>query len=227
MLMLLIVMLLKPSVFYRQVDEIKPVVSFLRDASLSFHHKDRYQDKDLVERLAAASGIPADKIASGEAFRDEILNKVLAKDKNAIIKAIRDRGSISIVNFGENVERVAVIPAFEKKATTKKKTDDEEETTDPEANEPVSQDDSEEADGTAKEGEGLVRDTVPDLVCDGLGSDIPQALREALSTNRLSAIVLVSDGQSTTSEDPVEVARLAAEKGIPICLLYTSDAADE
>ena len=223
-LMLLIVLLLKPSVFYRQIDEIKPVVSLLRDASLSFHHKDRYQDKDLVERLAAASGIPVDKIASGEAFRDEILNKVLAKDKNAIIEAIRDRGSISIVNFGENVERVAVIPAFEKKATAKKKTNDEEETNDSGTSEPDSQENSEQPDGDADPTEGLVRDTVPDLVCDGLGSDIPQALREALSTNRLSAIVLVSDGQSTTSEDPVEVARLAAEQGIPIYVIGVGDA---
>ena len=223
-LMLLIILLLKPSVFYRQVDEIKPVVSLLRDASLSFQRGDRYQDEEFVERLAAASGISADKIASGEAFRNEILNKVLAKDKNAIIEAIRDRGSISIVNFGESVERVAIIPAIEKKVTSKNNSEEEEDSDDVEPDDSESQGDESEPEDSESSKDGLIRDTVPDLVSDGLGSDIPQALREALATNRLSAIVLVSDGQSTTSEDPVEVARLAAEKGIPIYVIGVGDA---
>ena len=220
-LLLLIVMLLKPSVFFRQVDEIKPVVSFLRDASLSLNRGDRYQDEDYVKRLAEASGIAEEKIASGEAFRNKILNEVLAKDKNAIIQAIRDRGSISVINFGESVEQVAIIPAFEEKATTKKK--DEEEAGD---NEDSEAGDSEEPGEDAEDPsvESLVRDSIPALVSDGLGSDIPQALREALATNRLSAIVLVTDGQSTTSEDPVEVAKLAAEKGIPIYVIGVGDA---
>ena len=46
-LLLLIAMFLKPSVYYQQVNEIKPTIAWLRDSSLSFDRGDNYRSKDL------------------------------------------------------------------------------------------------------------------------------------------------------------------------------------
>ena len=59
--------------------------------------------------------------------------------------------------------------------------------------------------------------TIPDLVPKGLGTDMHQALRESLEGNsRVSALVVVTEGQHNGNEDPVAIARKAAGRGIPI-----------
>lgn len=210
-LILLILLLLKPSVFYQQIDETKPVIALLRDASLSFDRGDQYQDEELPKRIAEATGLPVERIANGEAFRSEILDKALAKDQQAVVEAMRDKGSIRVVDFADGLQAVAVIPAIASKATDKpNKTDDE--------------DAADDENASPDEEDSLVMDSVPPLTSDGLGSDIVSAIRQTLDTNRLSAIVLVSDGQNTTSEDPVEIAKLAAEKNIPIYVVGVGDA---
>ena len=207
-LLMLILLLLKPIVFFQQVDETKPVVTLLRDASTSFARGDEYQDENMARRLAEASGLPAERIASGEAFRNEIFDRALAKDQQAIVEAIRDKGSIRVVDFSEGLEAVAVIPAITKKAEDRKQESDDTDESNDEQNPEFS----------------LISDKVPALNCEGRGSDIANALRRTLETDRLSAIVLVSDGQHTTSEDPVEIAQLAAEKNIPIYVVGIGEA---
>ena len=71
---------------------------------------------------------------------------------------------------------------------------------------------------------GKIRDTVPALDPQGLGTDIWQALRESLDgANNLSSILLVSDGQHNGSEDPVEMALRAAALDVPIFVVGIGD----
>jgi hypothetical protein len=214
-ILLLILLLLKPIVFYQQIDETKPVITMLRDASNSFAKGDEYQDEDLARRLAEASGLPYEKVATGEAFRNEIFDKAIAKDQQAIVQAMRDKGSIRVVDFSESLEAVAVIPAIAKKASDSPRNE----------TEPGDEKSNDEAgENSQSPDRGLITEQIPPLNCEGRGSDIANALRQTLETDRLSAIVLVSDGQNTTSEDPVEIAQLAAERNIPIYVVGIGEA---
>lgn len=206
-ILMLILLLLKPIVFFQQIDETKPVVTLLRDASNSFARGDEYQDEAYAKRLAEASGLDYERIATGEAFRNEIFDRAIAKDQQAIIEAMRDKASIRVVDFSEGLEPLAVIPAYTKKARDTAPEDDSENETN--------------SDGSAN---SLITETMPPLKCEGRGSDIASALRRTLETDRLSAIVLVSDGQNTTSEDPVEIAKIAAEKNVPIYVVGIGEA---
>ncbi len=59
---------------------------------------------------------------------------------------------------------------------------------------------------------------------DGLGTDLFQAVRESLDSNaRVSAVVLVSEGQHNGSEDAVAIARKAAEQGVAIYTVGVGD----
>ena len=65
---------------------------------------------------------------------------------------------------------------------------------------------------------------MPELVADGLGTDIWQALKETLDDpGRISSILLISDGQHNGSEDPLELAKKSASLGIPIFVIGGGD----
>ena len=202
-LLMLVAMLLKPSIFYQQVNEIKPNVNLIRDASLSFARGDKYREQENAQKLASATGIAADQIATGEVGRADLLNKLLSDPK--IIEAIRNKGTIQVVDFSDGTQPVAVIPAIVNS------------TTQPEETEKKNEED--EADSNS-----LIRDSIPKLVPSGLGTDIWQALRESIDdSTRLSSIILVSDGQHNGSEDPIEIAKRAATLDIPIFVVGLGD----
>lgn len=209
-LLLLVAMLLRPSMFYQQVNELKPSVDLVRDASLSFARGDRYQDDDHVKQLALATGLDAEKIANGEVSRSALLNKAIANRE--WIDAVREKGTVQVIDFSDGSRPVAIIPATL------------------ESEKPASAEPSGERnppDGEALESESenrLIRQTLPELEPGGLGTDIWQALRESLdNASNLSAIVLVSDGQHNGSEDPVEMARRAGNLDIPIYVVGIGD----
>ena len=65
---------------------------------------------------------------------------------------------------------------------------------------------------------------MPPIVATGRGTDIYQALNDALAdVNRLSAVVLISDGQHNGSNDPLEIAEKARSLGIPIFAVAVGD----
>lgn len=202
-LLMLVAMLLKPSIFYQQVNEIKPNVDLIRDASLSFARGDKYRAKEDIEKLAGVTGFAADQISTGEVGRAELLNKLLSDPK--IVEAIRDKGTIKVVDFSDGTQPVAVIPAIVNSTTEPEETEKEDKENDSDSN-------------------SLIRDSIPKLEPKGLGTDIWQALRESIDdTTRLSSIILVSDGQHNGSEDPIEIAKRAATLDIPIFVVGIGD----
>ena len=202
-LLSLVALFLKPSVFYQQVNEIKPTIALLRDGSLSFARGDRYRSADEAAQLAKVSGLDENAIRTGEVLRSEILNGTIAKHPE-LLEKMRDKGAVRVVNFSDGVNPVAVVPAITRRDSEDSEAD-------------KNGDDD-------RENIGLIRDSIPELNPDGLGTDIWQALRETLDgSNRLSAIVIASDFQHNGSEDPLELARKAAELEIPIYTIGIGD----
>ncbi len=207
-LLLLVAMFLKPSVFYQQVNEIKPTITMLRDRSLSFDRGDRYRSRDQVNQLAAVTGFPADAIADGTVKRSDLINKVFENNPE-LLKSIRDKGSIRVIDFADGNQSVALIPATQ---------------TENEQDSAAEQNSSEPEDPATPETATMIQETIPELVPDGLGTDIWQALKEALDdTSRTSSILLLSEGQHNGSEDPIELAKKAATLGLPIYVVGVGD----
>ena len=213
-LLFFVALLLRPSIFYQQVTEIKPTIDLLLDGSLSFARGDLYRDEKRASRLAAASGLDAVAIAQGSVQRSDLVNRVLADRQ--LIESIRDKGTLQVVNFSDGTKTIAVLPATMASNGSS-------------AEKPIEEDPDQDSgespagESPAEEG-GLIQETVPDLVPTGLGTDLWQALRESIDNgNRLSAIVLISDGQHNGSEDPVEIASRAQSQGIPIYVIGVGD----
>lgn len=198
--LLLIVLFLDPKVFYQQVNEIKPTIAMIRDRSLSIDRGDEYRSKDQVSQLAKTTGLSAEDIQSGQAKRSDLINRALASDPK-LIERLRDKGALQVIDFADGSQQVALIPAIEKRETDENKTSgNENETTE---------------DSIQK---------IPELVADGLGTDIWQAIRDSLEdSSRMSAIVLVTEGQHNGSEDPIEIAQKAADQGVPIYVIGVGD----
>ncbi len=65
---------------------------------------------------------------------------------------------------------------------------------------------------------------LPELVAQGLGTNIWQALKETIDDPaRTSAILLISDGQHNGGEDPIELAKKAAALDLPIYVVGAGD----
>ena len=214
-LLLLLAMYLKPSIFYQQVNEIKPTIPMLLDGSLSFDRGDNYRSKDQASQLAKLTGLNPAEIESGQVKRSTLVNEAFKKNPS-LVELIRDKGAIRVINFSDGNSPVAVIPANVKNQTTK-------------TNEEKQETESEGAEGgeSTKDPDnptGLIRQTIPELEANGLGTDIWQALRESLDdSGRLSAVILISDGQHNGTEDPLEIAKKAATQGVPIFVIGVGD----
>ena len=204
-LLLLVLMWLKPSVFYQQVSEIKPTIALLRDTSLSIDQTDKYGDDAQSKRIAGLTGLNENAIATGLVKRSDLING--AFDKNPqVLKGLRDKGNVRVVDFATGSKQVAFISGTE----SKDKTDDDE---------VVEQDPTNEDSSDKKKSA-----TIPDIVPAGLGTDMYQAVRESLESNsRVSALVMVGDGQHNGSEDPIAIAREAASRGVPIFVVGVGD----
>lgn len=201
----LVVLLLRPSIYFQQVTVVKPNIALLRDSSLSLARGDRYPDDETANRLAVLTGLPAADIKSGKITRAELLNRALAQNNSKLLSELREKGSISTSDFSDRIQPVSVLPA----SGTGTPTPGEK----PEAGKPATGD-----------APGQPANTIPDLKPSGPGTDIWGALRETLeNANRLGAVVLVSEGQHNGGEDPVELARRAGELEIPIFTVGIGD----
>lgn len=199
-LLLLVLLFLKPSVVFRQVNVIKSNLVLARDSSLSFARQDAFADPDRVRRLAEASGIGASRIEAGGVSRAELLHGALTRNDGALIEALRDKGAIRVIDFSEVSSTSGLLPAIQDRQIAGSGAgEDEPETAPPE---------------------------IPLLLATGRGTDIWQALREILAEpGRLSAVILASDGQHNGSEDPLELARKAGDLGIPVFTIGVGDPA--
>ncbi|MEM7457332.1 MAG: vWA domain-containing protein [Planctomycetota bacterium] len=211
-LLLLIVLFLKPSVFYQQINEIKPMITVLRDASLSFARGDTYRDDATAQQLAESTGLPVGQIQSGQVDRSTLLVEAINNDEG-LIASLRDKGSLQIYDFSTGREYIGLIPATARQDTQPQET-------------AAGNDDSvaDGADEEAADEDQTLMESFPTILSGGSGPDVWQALRETLDDpERVSAIILASDFQHNGSENPVELAKKAASLGIPIYAIGIGD----
>ncbi len=115
-LFLLVLLFLRPSVVFKQVNIIKPNIALLRDGSLSFSRKDLYADRATAEKLAKATGRNVDAVMEGGATRAELLNDALLNDGKSVVDEWRQKGTLQVIDFSETVSTSGVLPALKGRA---------------------------------------------------------------------------------------------------------------
>ena len=111
-LFLLVLLFLRPSVVFKQVNVIKPNIALLRDNSLSFARQDRYADRAMAERLAEATGRSVESLMSGGPRRVELLFDALSAEQGELLDQWREKGTLRIIDFSESVSTSGVLPAI-------------------------------------------------------------------------------------------------------------------
>ena len=211
-LLLLVAMYLKPSIFYQQVNEIKPTIAVLRDRSLSFGQADKYPSESIAAQLAATTGLEPQQLADGSVSRVDLVNRVFDSQPD-LLKQLRQKASVKVVDFATDNQPTGLIPALGRDDL---EVNDDPETTDNGEGSKESSDSVNPPDPTRK--------TMPPLVANGLGTDLAQALQGVLDAgDEPSAILLVTDGQHNGSKDPREIAARAGELGVPIYAVGVGD----
>ena len=200
----LVVLLLRPSMSVVEVNETKPVVPLIRDASLSFGKKEKYSDDQLIEMMAKVTGWDESEFRDPGKSRAEILNHLMNKDRFAFVDNLRNRATIKLYDLDDILEQIAVFPARSSSEQAKKQNENE---------------------STEDESSIASSDTnVPLLEAKGRGTDLRQGLKEVLKdSKRMAAIVLFSDGQHNGNDDVLEIAKTAAKKKIPIFCIGIGD----
>ena len=213
-LLLLVAMYLKPSIFYQQVNEIKPTITVLRDRSLSFARADKYPDQAIASELASATGLEPQQLTDGAVTRVDLVNRAFESQPD-LLNQLRQKASVKVIDFATDSQPAGLIPAF---GRDENKNEDESKT-DGAIDENGSTTGTNDAAASANEGDENqpTLKTMPPLVADGLGTDLAQALQSVLDDgDDPSAIMLITEGQHNGSKDPREVAARAGEIGVPI-----------
>jgi von Willebrand factor type A domain len=65
--------------------------------------------------------------------------------------------------------------------------------------------------------------SLPPLVAEGRGTDLATAIRQSLAVDRPAALILLTDGQHTAKDDPLEAAREAKARGVPLLVVGVGD----
>ncbi len=208
-LLLLIVLFLKPSLYFQKVDEVRPPIELLRDSSLSLARGDLYRNNEQVNLLAGLTGLDADGIDAGTVSRSELLNQAFVKHPE-ILEQMRLKGPVHVVDFADGSTPYELIPSLTQKDLDKRNEDS----------------DQESGDGPSDEQqvEKAVDAVLPELVAGGAATDIWQALKNVLDgTTTPSSIVLISEGQHNGSGNPLEMADKAGALDIPIYTIGVGD----
>lgn len=217
-LFLLVLVFLKPSITFRRDIVRKPNIVLAIDRSASMAFSDEYRDPAVVKRLHEEYGFSEEDLKNGKVTRFAILKKALERNDLEFLRKLRNKGSVRITEFDTESRTVKTLSAITRQKNA----------------------------GAAGAGSSgawaeiraefdkayrLIHSGAGDsdqrfeLDSDptGKGTDIWQALNESIDAAQVAAIVLVSDGQNTTENDPVLLARKAAEKNVPIFAIGIGD----
>ncbi|MBX3418405.1 MAG: VWA domain-containing protein [Pirellulaceae bacterium] len=200
-LVFLLLLLFKPSVYFQEVTIIRPTFATLRDRSLSMDRADTYQDEGQFKRLAEVSGVNEEELRNRKINRADLVNRTLNRDQFAALNQLREKGSLQLIDFDDRLDPLELLADRQSIS-------------------------AETNDGSANESADPL-DVTP-LRAVGVGTDIWLALRQTLSeVKRLGAIILISDGQHKGSENPLEMAKRAAELNVPIYTIGVGDPTPE
>lgn len=221
-LFLLALIFLKPSISFRKDIVRKPNIVLAVDVSASMKKSDEYRDPAVIKKLSEEYGFQEEDLKQGNVSRIQILKKAIERNDQAFIKELRKKGSIRVNEFEKQSRTTKTVSSISKKNEgdgIKSKSE-------------IWLKAREAVDTAIRLADSITsgRSLQPanenveiPLELEGGATDIWLALRNALEVSQLSSIILVSDGQSTTENDPAQIARKAKEKNIQVFTVGVGD----
>lgn len=216
-LLFLFLLYLQPSISLINSVRLRPPIAIARDASASMAFQDRLTNPEQAERLAQLTGLPASGMEQGEISRTELVNRLLGDGRNDWIKELRQKGAVRVVDFSTDMRSVTTLPALDGSPGAPAVPEEE-----PPATEDVPVASTEEQGQPTNSGEFTIRPLVPD----GVSTNLSRLLSGLISDDSsVGSIVLLTDGQHNSSEDPIALAQRAARRDIPIYVIGVGDPA--
>lgn len=226
-LLFLLLLYFQPSITLINSVRLRPPIAIARDASASMAFQDRLTDETQVERLAELTRFNVNGLKDGEYARTELINRLLGDGRNPWMEQLRAKGAVRIVDFASDLRSVTTLPALEADADR---------TNDPTGSDASQVDAAEITDATAAtadEANSAAGDagtepgndlSVKPLVADGVSTNLSRMLSSLIGDDSsVGSIVLLSDGQHNSSEDPIALAQRAARRDIPIYIIGVGD----
>lgn len=204
-LLLLVVIFLGPALRYAQLRTREPYVLVMRDASQSMNTADKYVDEEVAQKVAEATGKPVSQVQAGVQSRAQLVDELLQDVDFQLLRNLQRRGNVRVLDFSSSVDRRNKLSTSMDDEASGQATPIANKTPDP----------------SDKRSPRVVG--IAPLVADGRATDLWAAVKESLSYNPLAAVVLFTDGQHTTDEDPREIAAQALEKGVRLYIVGVGD----
>ncbi len=224
-LLFLLLLYLQPSISLVNSVRLRPPIALARDASASMAFADRMTDPQQVERLAQQTGLPAAGLERGDFTRVEVINRLLGDGQNAWVNTLRQKGALRVVDFATDLRSVTTLPAIDNNQSDDANSDAAKQADDSNnAPADIPADVTATDDGDAEESEGGEDFRVRPLVADGVTTNLSRALGSLIGEDSsVGSIILLSDGQHNSSEDPLELAQRAARRDVPIYIIGIGD----
>src|SRR5690606_17170213 len=105
-LLILLLIFLGPAVTFTRVRVLQPVITLLRDQSLSMATEDSYADPAQRNALASSLDIPPTEFESDPPSRAELLNQLLDKDSHQFLTSLEQHGRLRVLDFADQIEEV-------------------------------------------------------------------------------------------------------------------------
>lgn len=176
---------------------VEPYILLLLDESLSMSVKDRYRDETEQKAVAAALGLEVEAYQLDPPSRGETVDRLLRKDNNRFVQELRAKGKVKVFSFAGKTR-----PRETLGATVKDNA----------------------APGEPPQEPG---EPVPPLTPSGQSTNIARGIRDSAKSvagSPMAAVVVISDGQNTSGDDPMAAAAKCLEKGAPVFAVGVGDA---
>ena len=210
LLFLLFIIILQPSLVVRFIRKETTAVAVIVDDTISMRWEDRYPDVAHRVALAAVAGLPDRQLAGEDRpSRTDLVRRVLLRE-GGVLKRLAEDHPLVLFRFGvtsrDATTYIEPLGEIEDAASVER--------------------DSEEGDNRM----AVVREAAKKLESGGYHTNLARAMREMLNRlegRRLSAVVVVSDGQNTGAAKGggrLSGARqMAQQRGIPVYTVSVGD----
>jgi len=202
-LVLLAIVLLGPAIQFTTRRDVTPQIALLRDDSFSMQQADRYQSEPHARAVAAVLGIDAAQVRARRPQRHEVVAAALQNNQQQVLRKLSERGKLRLIDFSASARERSLSAA-----------------------EPASDNGELKATRAAdSEATGQATTNVrslPEQTARGSRTDLAPAVKAALASSPLAAIVVFTDGQFNAG-NALEAARQAKRQNVPLLLVAVGD----
>ena len=194
-----LITVLGPAVIFTKIRILRPMISIVRDASLSMATEDPYLDSQSATATATLLKMEVEELRAKQPPRTDVVNAVFNASDKALLKGLEQRGRLQLIDFSDKPEQAKRLAG---EAAISPTSDEE----------------------PAREAPPAPPLEIPALETGGSGTDIASALTEAITEKLTAAVVMTTDGQHNADTSLDAVAAEALERGIPFFIVGVGDA---